>query len=82
MSESIAWEERPAGTCRGCGDEIRWVKFPASGKSMPVDAEPSSAGDVAVDVEGNARKVGQGYSGDRYVSHFVTCARRDEFRKS
>jgi hypothetical protein len=76
-----AWDEKPTSTCKGCGEEIRWIEFAASGKKHPVDPEPSSAGSIAVEPDGKARRAQPSYSGPKYVSHFETCSKRDEFRK-
>lgn len=85
--QKLPWEQRQPDTCGrpdrpGCGEYIRWVRWPTSGKRMPVDAVASSAGDVIVDRDGDARKLhkGQEYTGPLYVSHFVTCTKRANFR--
>ena len=69
--------------CRGCGEPIIWV-VTAGGKKMRLDAEPTSAGQYALEYEGEtatARRVGEGYTGDRYESHFATCPSADQFRR-
>jgi len=73
-----------ATSCRSCGAEILWVKT-TKDKNMPLDAEPSGAGEFALEWEGEqaiARKVGQGYTGDRYTCHFVTCPDAKKWRRS
>lgn len=82
--------------CRGCGEEVIWMKTPA-GKKMPVDPEP-----VWIEIGGRGqkpfirkdgsfvfgRKVGDAYENEdpdsnlveAYESHFATCPVGGEFR--
>ena len=70
-------------TCKSCGAEIRWIKM-ASGKVMPVNAEPVTFSGVQPGAKGaelfvqeNGKlargvfKVAGEYTG--YISHFATC---------
>lgn len=83
-----AWDEREPATCGnenrpGCGEPIRWVVFPDTGKKMPVDAEPTGVGNVIVNADGEATLMQptSTYMGDRYVSHFKTCPRSKDYRR-
>ena len=70
------------GNCRSCGADVEWVQTEA-GKRMPVDAEPVANGNI-VKVRGNLiRYLGKGevFTGDRWVSHFATCAQAGSWRK-
>lgn len=79
------------GICRGCGARIGWVKL-KSGKNMPVDLESidpdfAEIGDVLVTESGRVVTVGSGNDSETasetcYVSHFATCAKGDEFRRT
>lgn len=86
MSATVPWSEVPATPCKGrpgaagCGQLIRWVVMPSK-KCMPVDAEPSEAGTLAVDDAGAAQYVGRGAAGPRYVSHFATCTNATAFSR-
>jgi len=71
-------------TCRSCGAEIVWCATRA-GNRMPVDAEPSSAGDFVIvqdDESGKllTHKAPRDYSGPKHTSHFATCPHADEHR--
>jgi hypothetical protein len=79
--------------CRGpngCGADIIWVKTPDGTKMMPLDAEPTSAGQWSIisrpDDSGGrklmASRVGKDYGGDKYVSHFATCPNATKFRRT
>ncbi len=66
--------------CRGCGRRILWV-VTSSGVRHPLDA-------VAPVFQLQRRKLANGdefvewaRAPDAYVSHFVTCPKRDQFRK-
>ena len=76
-------------TCRSCDAAIRWAVSDASGKRMPIDAEPVPAGNLAVRLdEGVLRarsapadaKLSAGEK--RGVSHFATCPDADQHRRS
>lgn len=70
-------------TCKSCGAEIRWIKM-ASGKVMPVNAEPVAFSVIPPGVKGAQTyvledgRVSRGVidpGGDKvgYISHFATC---------
>lgn len=67
--------------CKSCGAAIRWVLSATTGRRMPLDAEPSDAGNVTVDqrMRGPTATVWPAGEpppadlGPRYVSHFATC---------
>ena len=76
--------------CSSCGGKIFWA-ITRTGKSMPVDAEPSESGPLVLNLRGGefgklhvekfyAPKHG---SADRrrYTSHFSTCPNADEHRR-
>lgn len=74
-------------TCRSCSAEVFWVET-EKGKRMPVDAEPSDAGNIVIRHDGIAHyltaedKLHPKYSGEhRYTSHFATCPQKDQWRK-
>ncbi len=70
--------------CRSCGELIRWEKT-RDGRNVPLDPEPSSAGDVVLE-----RLIPSGplvavqlapssayrYTGEKFTDHRKTCARR------
>lgn len=66
-------------TCRSCGAPIIWART-VNGKAMPLDAEPTDAGNVSL-VNGVA------YVGEQlalppcYTSHFATCPDAPGWRK-
>lgn len=72
-------------SCRACHARILWVKT-SSGRSMPLDAVPTSDGNVLLDDEGIAHVQGQSSSlfpGDTlYMPHHATCPNVEEFRKA
>ncbi len=77
--------QRPAkATCKSCGEPIIWV-ITEEGKRMPLDAEPTELGTVAVrEHDGAARVVSRNgrYPGQKlYVSHFATCRFSQAHRK-
>lgn len=78
--------------CRSCQQEIIWVRT-ASGKAMPVDAQPSPDGNVAVGpvrgLNGQAHRAGRVLrAGEepapgeaRHRAHHWTCQFADRHRK-
>src|ERR1700742_3888573 len=70
--------------CLSCGQPIVWTRT-FSGRTMPVDAEPSDGGTVLVEIrQGFVRAsiVGQ-HGSDQPLrqSHFATCPDADTWRK-
>jgi hypothetical protein len=84
--------------CRSCGTAIFWAQNDATGKSMPVDAEPSENGNVQLYDRGGSivarvlgaeraqriRDAAWALNGTHTLrtSHFATCAQADQWRKS
>ena len=79
-----------AGTCRGCGQPIIWIRS-AAGKPMPCNPEPvkywesSTARQLivlpnGVVVTGRLSGPRGGETGEGYISHFATCTKADRFR--
>lgn len=75
--------------CRSCEAPIVWCRM-RSGKTMPVDADPTPRGDfylVTADdgtieahhVRTHPEKLGEDV--DRYTSHFATCDNPERFRR-
>ena len=77
-------------TCRGCGQNIIWIKTKA-GKMMPCDPQPHSikegpgdmilltaAGEI---IRGTPRAYDNGADKTGYISHFSTCPAADTFRR-
>lgn len=71
-------------SCRSCGAEIVWA-LSGNEKRMPVDAEPTAEGNVAlVEVDGDlhARVAAANLLEEpRYTSHFATCPNADAHRR-
>lgn len=65
--------------CRSCGAEIIWVVAAASGKRMPIDAEPVAGGNLVLN--GDQVVYVEPTDAARYISHFVTCPQSAEWRK-
>ena len=69
-------------TCKGCGQEIKWVKTFA-GRNMPLDPKPVKMVQVkdrpvmdGVQVE----SVKTGYMIDVYMPHWATCPKAENFK--
>jgi hypothetical protein len=72
---------RNASKCRSCGAKIFWY-YTASGKLMPVDAEPCADGNLAINYDGTVMVVGSGSGRQpRYRSHFATCPNAARHRR-
>jgi len=99
MKTSSGREAKPCtdpSKCRSCHAEVLWVVWPASGKRMPVDAEPDmrplpKGGDIVLTVHGGAfgelraekfNTRAHDTKRNRYTSHFATCPNADEHRKA
>jgi hypothetical protein len=81
---------RADAQCRSCKAPVRWVITAANGKRMPLDPEPVQDGNVWIEgMQDGVPLVQVALSGDgvprnvpiRYVSHFVTCPQREEWRR-
>lgn len=71
--------------CKSCGAAIIWASIEPSGKSHPVDAEPSEAGNIALStragrVVARVLKKGEEYGHPRRTSHFATCPNAAQHR--
>jgi hypothetical protein len=72
--------------CRTCGASIVWAKTP-TGKSMPVDFEPASGGNVILD-EGPEGLLAvlchesAVVDKPRHKAHFATCPQAAEHRRA
>lgn len=67
--------------CKGCGAPMVWGRT-GSGSTIPLDAEPSSAGVWVFEgdpEDGHVMRAPSGYTGDRYESHFRTCPNASDF---
>lgn len=71
--------------CKVCSTEIRFAKT-ESGKTMPVDATPSTDGNLVLFHQGGvlssrAAHLPADQLRPRHKSHFATCPKADSFRK-
>lgn len=79
--------------CKECGAAIVWLKQLPSEKNPepkpnPIEPEPHKDGNLAVDFEKglyrtatpNEREMARLYNKKLYISHFVTCPKRNSFR--
>jgi hypothetical protein len=68
--------------CRSCKAEITWARTRA-GKAIPIDPDPRSDGNVVIEADGAAVYLGADstYTGERFVSHWVTCPDAESWRK-
>jgi hypothetical protein len=75
--------------CSSCGAQIIWAKT-MTGKAMPLDAKPDSAGNVSLKsgfavVYGGNKHNGEDrprWDGVLYKSHFATCPNAKSHRKA
>lgn len=71
--------------CRSCTAPVAWCDT-TTGKSMPVDLEPSKTGSLAVEERDGRRPVARFVkphlrSGETlHMSHFVTCPHAGDWR--
>ena len=81
-----------ASTCRGCGRPVLWVET-STGKRMPLDPETSATGNVVLEQASSSEgplgafrahvlRRGEVWPGDRYVAHFATCPKAEQFRRA
>lgn len=71
MNLSTSYRHHPFETqCSGCGALIVWFRT-ASGKRMPVNAETTKPTDAEHQLDLK-----------RHTSHFATCSKANEFRRS
>lgn len=72
------------GTCKRCGRAVFWLQNASTGKTAPIDAEPTIAprsGNVVIDHEARTYRVVAAAPG-LFVSHFATCPAARKFRRS
>jgi len=68
--------------CRSCGARIIWAITAATGRSMPVDADPVEHGNVVLESVDGKPLAFVGQAGEpRYVSHFVSCPEANRWRR-
>jgi hypothetical protein len=75
-------------TCRGCGQNIEWIKT-SKGKNMPLDPDSYSwddlaDGDFAINSVGEVKKKTNSYTPPEdtwRISHFSTCPKANEFKR-
>ena len=78
--------------CASCGSAITWG-LTATGRRMPVDADPSARGNIAIDhvegreptfrmITGAAGGATLNYAPRLYTSHFATCPHAAQHRKA
>jgi hypothetical protein len=70
-------------TCNSCHREIRWAKSATTGKSMPLDPEPTPDGNLVVErgVFRAATAEDKRLHRDLFVSHFSTCPQAEKWRR-
>jgi len=73
--------------CSSCSAPIVWANT-ATGKKMPLDAQPHPLGNLVMDEAGNVGppdawpgNLGTPDLTKRYRSHFATCPQADRHRK-
>ena len=73
--------------CRSCGAAVRWEITAATGRRIPLDVEPSPAGNVWLDDAGLAHvmsSAGQlplgAVKSQLYVPHHATCPQGREWK--
>ena len=65
--------------CRSCHGKIYWLKNETTGKPAPIDAAPSGAGNIEIDLGKRTYRV-VGKQLGRHTSHFQTCPNVSERR--
>lgn len=68
----------PVNTCR-CGTEFVFRRHETTGRSSPIETEPSERGNVEVLPDGRYR-INPGSEGPRYLSHFANCQYARDYR--
>lgn len=74
--------------CAGCDAAILWATTAATGRPIPLDAEPHPSGNVVLDDQGRAVVLstatlfdGPVPEGPRYQSHFAACPSAKTYRR-
>lgn len=81
----------PRARCGSCRAEVIWTVTAATGKRMPVDAEPTPDGNVVLAAPTTRSGAPVSYAaqvgallieddGVRFTSHFATCPNANEHR--
>jgi hypothetical protein len=76
----MAQEDAVTNTCKGCGRKILWART-EDGKAIPLDAVAPVYEVAAVESAERGDSLVARRAKECFVSHFVTCPKRDEFRK-
>lgn len=72
--------------CQTCRAPIEWAKSEATGKAMPLDAEPVADGNIVITSAGAAKVLKKEDIANllpetpRFVSHYTTCKQADAWR--
>lgn len=72
--------------CQTCQAPIEWAKSAATGKAMPLDAEPVPDGNIVINSRGEAVVLKKGEEAKllpetpRFRSHYSTCKQADAWR--
>lgn len=82
-ARELATLERVLTGCKraGCETPILWLKHTGTGRQAPIDADPASGGNIAIDLIRGEYAVLSGYqlaevraAGEKLrLNHFVTC---------
>lgn len=73
--------------CRSCGAAVRWVKT-QRGAAMPLDFDPTAAGNVRIDVgvgvvlAGDDLAAARSAGAELHMPHHATCPQGSDWRKS
>lgn len=72
--------------CKGCGAPIYWLTSPKTHKLNPINFSPSPKGNVRIDLEYGVYLFILDQSevpeNQRFMSHFATCPKAEEFRNA
>lgn len=70
--------------CRSCGQPVVWAAHHETGRLAPIDPAPNPAGNVVLLPKGRYRVLSAGEQpvGDRFTSHFATCAHAPAWRRA
>ena len=79
----MAHMTRDRSACTACGEPLKWTLSAKTGKPMPLNPDPTPAGNVWLDDDGRGHVASQPPLGvtELYLSHFATCPRADNFRR-
>jgi hypothetical protein len=74
--------------CRQCGAPLRWETTARNGKPIPLDADPTPAGNVVMDATGRAvvlndanRDAAVARGTTIYRAHFASCPNYERGRR-